>query len=61
MSDQDQPVEVVRIVISHTIEPDGTSVHHTEWSDDLGFVEGLGLLEAAKDTFTRACMEEADG
>lgn len=59
MSDETpEPVALGRIVIELQIEPDGTTTHYTEWTDELGFVEGLGLLEAAKDTFVRSHMED---
>jgi hypothetical protein len=41
--------ELHRLTITSGLDPDdGTLTFDVEWSDDLGPVEALGLLEAAK-------------
>lgn len=52
--------ETARITITRTLT-DENDAHHVEWSDDLGFIEALGLIEAAKDTIVREFMGEIDG
>lgn len=57
MSLRDVPIHT--ITITSGIDPDdGTATYDVEWNDDLGFVEALGLLEAAKDTIIRTFMED---
>lgn len=49
--------ETARITITRTLS-EGADAHHVEMSDDLGFIEALGLIEAAKDSVIRQFMGE---
>lgn len=52
--------ETARITITRALGGDGSDTHYVEMSDDLGFIEALGLIEAAKDTVIRTFMGETD-
>jgi len=47
-----EPVEVAYVRISRVVSEDEDAVA-VEASDDLGVMEGLGMLEMAKDTWLR--------
>lgn len=53
-------METGRITITRVLGEDGSDTHFVESSDDLGFIESLGLIEAAKDTIIRKFMGEFD-
>ena len=52
--------ETALITITRTLTDDHDT-HTVEISDDLGFIEALGLIEAAKDTIVRQFMGEFGG
>jgi hypothetical protein len=49
---KDKPAELesARIIIVATLDENGLWRHYTEWTQDLEYIEALGLLEAAKAT-----------
>lgn len=55
---EDAAYETARITITRTLTDDGSDLHGVQYSDDLSFIEALGLIEAAKDTIVRAFMGE---
>lgn len=55
---EDHAYETARITITRALGDDGSDQHCVEYSDDLGLVETLGLIELAKDTIIREFMGE---
>ena len=52
--------QTAHITITREIGADGSDTHYVETSHDLGFIECLGLIEAAKDTLIRRYMGELE-
>lgn len=56
----EEGLETGRITIRSAFDDDGHLCFYTHFSEGLGYVETLGLLEAAKDTASRWFMGEDD-
>lgn len=48
-------VELARITIVRYLDPDGGDVWRVDYSDGVAFIDGLGMLEAAKMDLQRSC------
>jgi hypothetical protein len=54
-----EPVVLHRITITHSLQPDGPETYRVDYEGNVGWIEGLGLLEAAKFDLAEQCQPEA--
>jgi hypothetical protein len=55
-----EPVILQQIVITRSLQPDGTETYRIDYEGGVGWVDGLGLLEAAKWDLAEHCLPEAE-
>ncbi|AVJ50283.1 hypothetical protein I5J36_gp62 [Mycobacterium phage Mendokysei] len=55
-----QPVVLQTITITRSLQPCGTETYRVDYDGGVGWLDGLGLLEAAKFDLYHRCTSDQD-
>lgn len=55
-----EPIVLQTITITRSSQPDGTETYRVDYDGEVSWLDGLGLLEAAKFDLADHCQRQSD-